>query len=175
MLDGEFTDFESFPVGEHGEKTVKLSVDAEMFHDIAPVCLQTAIEIVDFDARHAAYDEIEQPGGNGLRQGIMPDAFPSRYKVVSLLQFAPECGNFGRVILKVRIHGDDDGSLSPVKADSQGGRFPIIAPEADRMDVTVNAFEIAQHTEGAVGAAIINEQDLVAHIHSPENLAELLM
>jgi hypothetical protein len=41
--------------------------------------------------------------------------------------------------------------------------------------VAVIPFEIAQHVEGAVGAAVIDEQDLVPHIHAPESLAELLM
>jgi hypothetical protein len=48
----------------------------------------------------------------------VPYTFPSGHEVVSLLQFAPECGDLGRIILEIRVHGDDDGSLGFIEADS---------------------------------------------------------
>src|SRR5512135_2917021 len=66
VLDGEFADPESIPLGKYGEEAVEFSVDVEVLDDIAPVGFQAAVEVVDFDSCQQADDEIEQAGRDGF-------------------------------------------------------------------------------------------------------------
>jgi len=56
---------------------------------------------------------------------------------------------------------------------SKGRGFPEIAAEPDDLDVAVVPFEVAQHRERAVRAAVVDVQDLIADVHPAEHRAEL--
>ncbi len=105
----------------------------------------------------------------------MANLFPPRHEVIAFIQLPPEGRDFRGIILEVRVHGDHNVPLRLVKADCQGRCFSIVPAEPDDLYMLVHPLEIAEHLKRTVGAAIIDEEEFVPQVQTPERGAQLLV
>lgn len=100
---------------------------------------------------------------------------PAGDKVISFFQALLESRDLCRVILKIGIHRDDDVSLGLFETDREGRGFPVVAAETDDLYVPIMALDVAQELERAIVAPVVDKEQLVANIHSPDGRSKLLM
>src|SRR5690606_24360870 len=126
------------PFGNHRDVAVHFAVYFNIFDHFAPVGLQSAVEIMQTDARHAAGNGIEQFGGKGFAHRIETLLFPAGNKIVA---FFPDLlikrRDLVRTVLQISVHGNDYLAFGCLKANVERCRLPVIAAEADAADVWV--------------------------------------
>ena len=112
---------------------VHLSIYLDILHNLFPISLQSAVEIMKvMYARHLAGRGIEELRGYGLGQRIALAAvhLVAADKVITVIHYhAVKLGNLVGRILKVGIHGNHNISLSLLKTTEEGGRLAVVAPE----------------------------------------------
>ena len=151
-------------LGQVRDVAVHLSVHLDVLHHLGPVRLEAAVHVVQFDARNLAGRPVIQLGGQVLGEGvILAVLFPAAYKVVSLFpDHAHHLGDFLRGILQIGVHGNHNIPLGSGEAFEEGGRFAIVAAEADAMHG--GAGHLLDNVPGAVGGAVVHEDNLVGEV-----------
>jgi hypothetical protein len=100
---------------------------------------------------------------------------PPRHEVIAFIELPLEGRDFRGVILEIRVHGNHNVPLRLVKTDRQRRCFSIVPAKPYDFYMLVHPFEIAEHLKRAVGAAIIDEEEFVSKVHTPERGAKLLV
>ena len=115
------------------------------------------------DARELACRSIEELRGKVLAEDrVVALLLPAAHQIVALfLNHAVEFGDLVGAVLQVCIHRDDDIALGAGEATLQTGGLAVVATELHPPDVGVLLTELTDHLPRLVGAAVIDEDDLV--------------
>ena len=150
-------------LGQIRDVTVHLAVDFDVLHHVAAVGFEAAIEVVQVvNARDFACRGVEELGGNGLGEGVVAFLFVARHEVVALVNdHAVEGGNLVGRVLQVGVHGDNHVALGLVEAAIEGRTLAVVASELDAVHVPVLACEPLDDLPGAVGGAVVDEDNFV--------------
>ena len=167
VLDHLFPNFgEAFPFGDNRNVAVHFTVHLDVFHHLLAVGLESAVEIVQLDFRHAACGPVEELGGDVFGQfGVIAYLFPAGNQVVALFRdFPVEFRNLIGAVLQVGVHGDYHIALRGFKTHVQSGRFSVVPLETDAVNLSVGLLQLLDYLPGIVGAAIVHEQDFIAEV-----------
>ena len=145
---------------QHRHVAMQLAIQLDGIENLAPVGLETAVEVVKPHAADARRHRVEQARGQRLGKRIVAVLLPARDQVMAGVERLEEAGDFVRVILQVGIHRDDDVAGTGADADHQGRRLAEIAPQPDRLNRRVAFRKLGHHGPGLVAAAVVDEHDV---------------
>ena len=91
----------------------------------------------------------------------MTPLFPAAYHVIPLIEFGQQRRYFFGVVLQVGVHGDNDVPVRQGESGGQGACLAEIAAQPDNVHDAVSFAQGAQDIPGAVGAAVVDEQNAV--------------
>ena len=146
-----------------GNEAVHFAEHLDVFHDISPISLQSAVEIVQvLDAADLPRRRVEEFRGQRFRQRVVAFLLVARHEVVAVLGNHPiEFGNLVGRVLQVGIHRDDDIALRLFEAAVERGTFAVVSAETDATHVWRLAVEFADDFPRAVGRAVVDENDFI--------------
>ena len=98
--------------------------------------------------------------GNPSRQRVAPLRLPARDEVEALVELREQPRDLGGIVLKVAVDRDDDVALGFLEAGLQRGGLAEVAPEPDDAYLVVLRVQTRERREGAVGRAVVDEDDL---------------
>ena len=118
---------------------VHLREDLDILHHLIPISLQTAVHVVQLNARNLPCRGIEELGRQILRQGIIiAFLLPSAHEVVALLlNHAIELRYLVWTILQISVHRDDYIAFRRLESAIQSCGFTIITTETDTTNDSV--------------------------------------
>ena len=103
----------------------------------------------------------------------MPFLLPAAHQVKTVFGDHPvEFGHFVRVVLEVGVHGNDHLALGGAEALVQRWALAVVAAHSDPLHAGVGLGESQDLRPRAVLAAIVHQQDLVAHAHAADHLVQ---
>ncbi len=91
--------------------------------------------------------------------GIEADLLPAAHHVEPRGQRFEEAREFLGIVLQVGVEGHDDVALGGLEAGGEGSRLAEVAAKPDSVDPTVLARQLSDDVPGAVGAAVVHEDD----------------
>src|SRR4051812_34420529 len=77
VFDGQLGNSKSLGGGEHRREAVQLAVEQNRVRDVAPIRLESTIEIVQFDAGGAAHGPVEDSTRSGFAERILAALLPA--------------------------------------------------------------------------------------------------
>jgi hypothetical protein len=147
--------------GDDRDVAVQLTVDVHGLDDLAPIGLETTVEVVQRDSGRLADGPVEEPGRQRLACRVLSALLPARDQIEALVQLREQLGNLARVVLPVGVQRDDGRAAGDHEAVSQRRRLPEVAPELEDEDVAARGGETLHLGEGPVGGAVVHEEYLV--------------
>jgi hypothetical protein len=118
-------------------------------------------------------DGVVDLGGKRLRGRVVPVHAPRRDQVRALLHPAEELRDLLGLILEIRVHREDDRVAALVEPGRERGRLAEVPAKANDAGVLrVAHIERLEELRGAVPAAVVHEDDLVAVGDLGENPVE---
>ncbi len=137
-------------------------------HDLAAVRVERAAEVGDLDAREAAEHAVDHPRGKRATPGVAAgDAAPAG-DVVAALDGREQPGNVLGRVLQVAVHRHDDLAARAGKTRVHRGVLAEVALEADGAHACIGRVEALELREGAVGRAVVDEDQLVRTVERVE-------
>ena len=153
---------ESGLLGQDRDVAVHLAVDFDRLDHLAAVGFQSAVEVVEFDARDGARRPVEEFAGPAFADRVVTFEFPSRNHVVALFEdHAAHVGNFVGRVLQVGVHREDHVAFGGGESAVECGRLAVVAGEPDRPQGAIVFFEAFERLPRAVGRAVVDEDDFV--------------
>ena len=111
VVHGDLGDPEVAIRGEDGMKA-ELAVDPHAAQDLGLVRLQAAVHVMEADPGDDRGRPVEHAREQSPRPRIVPPRLPARDEIEALVELGEELRDFGRVVLEVGVHGDDDVATS---------------------------------------------------------------
>ena len=147
---------------QHRDEAVHLAVQRQRLGQVAPHRPERAAHVLDAHAGHLPDQPVAQPARRLANQRVVLAVLAqAEHGVVTLRQLLQQHRDVGRVVLQVAVHRHEHVALRPVDAGPQRRRLAEVAPHLDHLDARVGRRQLLQHREGAVHAAVVDEQDLV--------------
>ena len=110
MVDRELGDSVAPIVGQDGQEAMELAVHPQVPHDVGAVGLEAAVEIVQAEARDTADHGVEDARWDPAGDRIAPLHLPAGHQVEAFVELRQQARDLGRIVLQVRVDGDDDVS-----------------------------------------------------------------
>jgi hypothetical protein len=155
---------------------VHLAVEAGALHHLRPVGLQGAAVVVDRGAGDPADQPVGGHRGEAARDHlVLAVPPPAADDVAALVEGREQQSEIPRVVLQVAVQGNDGQTPGAVEAGLEGRRLPVVAAEPDHLDAGVGSTDLAQPGDGAIGAAVVDQQQLPVHPQIVRRRADLLV
>ena len=142
---------------------VHLSIYLDILHDLVAVGLQSAVHVVEPDARDPSRGGIVKLGRKILGQGIvLPVLLPAGNDVPALFCNEPvHLRYLVRGVLEVGVHCHDNIAGGLLETVVEGGRLAVVPAETDSVDAGVTRSQLPDCVPGTVRAAVVHHYDLV--------------
>ena len=112
---------------------------------------------------------VHQLGGEPPEDGVLAVLPPAPHGIVALIQLGHQAGNLLGGVLQVRVQGDHHLSLGRLKPGKNGLVLPEVAVELQGPDVLrILPVQVGEKLPGAVGGAVVHEDDLIGAAHGGE-------
>ena len=112
---------------------------------------------------------VHQLGGEPPEDGVLAVLPPAPHGIVALIQLGHQAGNLLGGVLQVRVQGDHHLSFGRLKPGKNGLVLPEVAMELQGPDVLrILPVQVGEKLPGAVGGAVVHEDDLVGAAHGGE-------
>src|SRR5207245_3871041 len=104
VCDLQFGDAPAHPRCEHGKKAMHLPVEVQVLHDLAPVRLERAAEVVQLNSDHPADEKIRDVRRQETSEpGILPVTAPARHDIVGVAELHDEPRDVVGIVLEVGV------------------------------------------------------------------------
>src|SRR5262245_9973963 len=170
MLNDNLTDFEAARCGEHRDEAVEFTVKSNLAKNFRLVAFHAAVMVVQLDAGQPPHQCVEDSARQDFMPGIMPRLLPAADHVKTRLHGLEKIRDFGRIILQISIERDEDFALRRSETRRQRRRLAEIPAQADAVYVAMVLGELGDYLPRAVGAAVVDENDLVFQVLRCRNL-----
>ena len=154
---------EACVLGQIRDVAVHFPVDFDVLDHLAAVGLETAVHVVELDARDLAGGSVEKLGRKILGElVVLTVLLPAGHHVVAFLRdFLVQAGDLVGGVLQVGVHGDDHVALRLVETAVQRSGFAVVAPEADAVHQRIGRRKALDNLPGGIGAAVVDHYYLV--------------
>ncbi|MEI9897779.1 MAG: hypothetical protein WDN28_28960 [Chthoniobacter sp.] len=127
----------------------------------APVSLEGAAEVVQFDARHERNEAVGHDARDVALQGIVLAVLaPAEQTSKPSLSLSSSLGDVAGIVLQVAIHRNDHIAAREVEAGHHRRRLAVITAEVHHFDGRIFRGEAVEHARAGVVAAVIDEDEL---------------
>ncbi len=162
-------------VGQGGDEARRFMTLVDAVHHFPAVGPEHAAVISEFDPGDPGHGEVHKVGGEGAEPGIQAVFPPAPHGVVALLQLGNELGNVFGEVLKVGVQSDHHLAPGGLKAGEDGLVLAEVADELDNPDLPGMALmEVREKIPGAVGGAVVHENNLEGAAAGREGVEEAL-
>ena len=135
VVDRQLGDAVAPVVREHRDEAVQLAVQPQPLHDLGPVGLQPAVEVVQAQAGDAAGDPVEDLRRDAPRERVAPLRLPAADEVEALVELRQQPRDLGRIVLEVGVDRDDDVALGVREPRRERRRLAEVPAQADHPHV----------------------------------------
>ena len=127
ILDGNLRDGRTGPACKCWNKAVQFTIQLQVLHHLTPVRFESGSEIMQLQTAEFCHQPIRDMAGQAAREpAILPLKTPTADDVISLAQFGNERRDFGRIVLEIAVHRNNDFSLSEIEPRLKPGRLPKV-------------------------------------------------
>lgn len=147
-----------------------------MLHDVPSVAFQGTAVVVQMDSTDPADQTIGQVRGKDSGQpGILAILSPAVDHVVTLFELLHDAGNILRIILEIRVQGNDDFPPSIFKAGGNGSGLPEIANKLQDTNPLIQGSQALEFLGAPIGASIVDEEDFATGFPGDQALFEAII
>jgi len=145
-------------------------------HDVPSVAFQGAAVVVQADSTDPADQTIGQlRGENSSKPGIFSVLSPAVDHVVTLFELLHDEGNILRIILEIRVQGNNDFSPSIIKSGGNGSGLPEIANKLQDTNSWIQGSQALEFLGASIGASIVDEEDFATGFPGDQTLLETVV
>ncbi len=147
-----------------GDKAMHLAIEVHLADQVVAIGTQATPAIVQRNPRGTPDQGIGRQGRETTRQKrFLAVLSPTIDHVkVAMFHLGQEGRDVGRVVLPIGVHSQHDRAPRIVKTGGETGRLAEITAEAYDAQMRVTFGQCFQHLKGAVPAAIVDGNDLIA-------------
>jgi hypothetical protein len=128
------------------------------------------------DSTDPADQTIGQVRGEDSGQpGILAVLPPAVDHVVTLLKLLHDAGNILRIILEIRIQGNDDVPPGIIKSGGNGSGLPEIANKFQDTNPLIQGSQSLEFLGTPIGASIVDEENFAAGFPGDQTLVQTLV
>ncbi len=147
-----------------------------MLHDIPSVAFQGATVVVQVDTTDPTDQAIGQVRGKDSGEpGIFAVLSPAVDHVVTLFELLHDAGDILRIILKIRVQGNDDFPPGIIKSGGNGSGLPEIANELQDTNPPIQGGQALEFLGAPIGASIVDEENFAAGFPGGQALLEAII
>ncbi len=147
-----------------------------MPHDVPSVAFQGTAVVVQMDSTDPADQTIGQARGQDSgKPGILAVLPPAVDHVVTLFELLHDTGNILRIILEIRVQGNDDFPSGIIKSGGNGGGLPEIANKLQDTNPLIQGSQAMEFLGASIGASIIDEEDFATGFPGDQTLVETVV
>ena len=158
VVDGNLGQNNAQARGDGGNEAVHLAVETEILDDFPAEGFEGASVVVQFDSGDPGDQPVGDHGGNAAGQPpVLAVLSPAADDVEPGFDFFQKMREIGRVVLKIRVHGDDDLAPGVFESGRYRGGLAEILPEADDPHSGIGGADILEDGERCVGASVVDE------------------
>ncbi len=147
-----------------------------MLYDIPSVAFQGTAVVVQLNST----DPADQTIGQVRRQdsgepGILAVPSPAVDHVVTLFKLLHDAGNILRIILEIRIQGNDNFPPGISKSGGNGSGLPEITNKLQDTNPLIQCSQALEFCGTPIGASIVDEEDFATGFPGKETLLETVV
>ena len=174
MVHDHFADADANLAGNGWQEPVHLAVQLQRLDDLRAEDLQRAAVVVQ---THAG-----RPGDQAVRhhrrqpprdERVLPVLAPAADDVLALIDQIDHARQVSRIVLQIAVGGRDEPAARELESCRERRRLAEVPPEANHPDARVLRLEIRQQREALVGAAVIDQDELVRTSPRLQRVGEL--
>jgi len=145
-------------------------------HNGPSVAFQGTAVVVQMDSTDPADQTIGQVRGEDSgKPGILAVLPPAVDHVVTLFELLHDAGNILRIILEIRIQGNDDVPPGIIKSGGNGSGLPEIANKFQDTNPLIQGSQALEFLGTPIGASIVDEENFAAGFPGDQTLVETLV
>lgn len=130
VVDGHFRDPRPLQLEQRRQEAVHPREHGKAPEELGAVDAQRAAGIGDGIAGHPVAYAARDARGGLAQPGVLPVGAHAADDVVAF-QMIEKPGDIRRVVLQIRVEGDDEAAAGRAEARGEGRRLPRVAPQAD--------------------------------------------
>ncbi len=147
-----------------------------MPHDVPSVAFQSTAVVVQMDSTDPADQTIGQMRGQDSGEpGILAVLSPAVDHVVTLFELLHDAGNILRIILEIRVQGNDDFPPGIIKSGGNGSGLPEIANKLQDTNPLIQGSQALELLGTPIGASIVDEKDFATGFPGDQTLLEAII
>jgi len=145
-------------------------------HDGPSVAFQGTAVVVQTDSTDPADQTIGQVRGeNPGKPGILAVLPPAVDHVVTLFELLHDAGNILRIILEIRVQGNNDCPPGIIKSGGNGSGLPEIANKLQDPNPLIQDSQALEFLGTPIGASIVDEENFAAGSPGDQTLVETVV
>ncbi len=147
-----------------------------MLHDIPSVAFQGATVVVQVDTTDPTDQAIGKVRGKPSGEpAILAVLSPAVDHVVTFFELLHDAGDILRIILKIRVQGNDDLSPGIIESGGNGGGLPEVANELQDTHPLIQGGQALEFLGAPIGASIVDEKDFATGFPGDQTLLEAII
>lgn len=147
-----------------------------MPHNASSVAFQGAAIVAQIDTADPADQAIGQVRGKDSGQpGILAILSPAVDHVVTLIELLHDAGNILRIILEIRVQGNNDFPPGIIKSGGNGSGLPEIANKLQDPNPLIQDSQALEFLGTPIGASIVDEENFAAGSPGCQTLVETVV
>ena len=147
-----------------------------MPHDVPSVAFQGTAVVVQMDSTDPADQTIGQVRGQDSGEpGILAALSPAVDHVVTFFELLHDAGNILRIILEIRVQGNDDFPPGIIKSGGNGSGLPEIANKLQDPNPLIQDSQALEFLGTPIGASIVDEENFAAGFPGDQTLVETIV
>lgn len=147
-----------------------------MPYDVPSVAFQGTAVVVQMDSTDPADQTIGQARGKDSGQpGILAVLSPAVDHVVTLFELLHDAGNILRIILEIRVQGNNDCSPGIIKSGGNGSGLPEIANKLQNPNPLIQDSQALEFLGTPIGASIVDEENFAGRFPGDQTLVKTIV
>ncbi len=147
-----------------------------MPNDVPSVAFQGTSVVVQADSTDPADQTIGQAREKDSGQpGILAILSPAVDHVVTLFELLHDAGNILRIILEIRVQGNNDFPPGIIKSGGNGRGLPKIANKLQDPNPLIQGSQALEFLGTPIGASIVDEENFAAGSPGCQTLVETVV
>src|SRR5262245_57056609 len=173
VMDRDLADPKPLGMRKRRNEAVQLSVEIQRLGNLASIDFEAAVEVPHLEPGDRRGDRVEDPGLHSLEERVLALLFPAADEVVALVEPVQHARNIVRVVLQIRVEGEDDFATRDLEPCLQGCCLPKTTSQLDEHDMWVAREQLGAECNRTVGATVVDKDDFVGALYALEDSREL--
>ena len=145
VRDRNLANARAFPSGIDRDESVHFAIEADILDDIATIGFQRAPEVMKMNTEKPRDQKICRDRRQTPREhAIIALLAPAGYDIIAFGHLGQEVGDVGRIVLAVRIHGNDDVAGTMLNCGHERRRLAIVAAQMNDPDARIVLRELVE-------------------------------